>query len=201
MENPCRGKCWPLFPTGQLKLHEDNRPLSMTIRLSSLAGKIYLTSELWIPSPRINIHSQDLQKQPRSVAGELNALGFLSCPYPVNSPDCGWAFHCTWFGPCARKHPVYFIILSSSSHSSDCFPVHKHTVVLRNFSVNYSNQGTEFISSLPRKAGHSGKRDWSVLGWLCAACGDNSALQWGHFTARGAILQSSRTLAWKVSLK
>lgn len=151
MENLCRGKHWPLFPTGQVKLHEDNWPLSMIIHLSSLAGKIYLTSEQWIPSLRINIHSWDLQKQPRSITGEQGALGFLCCPYPVNSLYCGWAFHCTWFSPCARKHPVFLIILSSSSHSTPCLPVHNHTAVPRSFSVNCSHQEMECISCLPMK--------------------------------------------------
>lgn len=112
------------------------------------------------------MHCWDLQKQPRSVAGELSALGFLCCPYPVSSPYCGWTFHCTLFSPCARKHPVYFIILSSSSHT-------EHFVC----QLTNTRSAEEFLCKLQssrnrehKSFAHEGRTQWEK-GLVCARDG------------------------------
>lgn len=73
------------------------------------------------------------------------------------------------------------------------FPHLQILVVLRNLSVNYSHQETGHKSHLPMTKRDREKRETRMCwAWHYAACAASSALQQGHCTARGAILQSRR---------
>lgn len=89
--------------------------------------------------------------------------------------------------------PVPEDILSSSSHTVHHVSPFTNTCVTEEFLCKLQSSRKRVQKSFAHEKRDREKRETGMCwGWLSAACGVNSALQQGHFTASRAILQSSR---------
>lgn len=77
-----------------------------------------------------------------------------------------WTFHCTLFSPCARKHPVDFIILSSSPCTARLVSQFPNTYSAKEFLCKLQSSRNRVHKSFA----HEGKTQWEK-GLVCARDG------------------------------